>query len=60
MEKKKINNKTRVCQNCCESFDIKILYWVNKESHYSLHCINCIEKEHLTISHPFITIKNKK
>lgn len=47
-----------VCSDCLKNNKESKLspeeyFWVDKETHYTLHCIKCVEKYNLIISHPY-------
>ncbi len=56
--KKKAPAEVPICADCLKDSNDKgmkqeMFFWVDKESHYSLHCIDCIEENGLKMHHPY-------
>jgi len=55
---KKSTKEIPMCETCLKDVNNKdmkpeMFFWVDKESHYSLHCIDCVEETGLKIHHPY-------
>jgi hypothetical protein len=55
---KKSTKEIPMCETCLKDVNNKdmkpeMFFWVDKESHYSLHCIDCVEENGLKIHHPY-------
>lgn len=54
-----------ICQSCLKASNDKgltkdMFYLVDNETHYSVHCIDCIQKENLKIVRPYFKPRKKK
>ena len=55
---KKSTKEIPMCETCLKDVNNKdmkpeMFFWVDKESHYSLHCIDCVEENRLKVHHPY-------
>ena len=62
--KKKNDKHVAVCQDCLRLSSDKgmsedMYFYVQREDHCSLECIDCIEKLNLKISRPYKEVKTK-
>ena len=56
--RKKPEKHISICQSCLKTsadknMNEEMFYWVDRENHYSLHCIDCIEEKNLKIHKPY-------
>lgn len=50
-----------ICQYCFDDTkDKKEYFWVDRETHYILSCIDCIESRNLIINRPYFESKRKE
>ncbi len=63
--KKKSQKHICICQSCLKTSiekDMKeeMFYWVDRENHYSLHCVDCIDEQKLKIHKPYKKPRKKR